>query len=107
MSCKVIEHQTLHLSCANVRHSSRREFWKKVPRHCPTAVQRITYPVSHSHSLTQGRDSSYLSNAGWSSPVARWAHNPKVVGSNPTPATNQPIEDRRLRRSRLPSLFDC
>ena len=25
--------------------------------------------------------------AGWSSPVARWAHNPKVVGSNPTPAT--------------------
>jgi hypothetical protein len=28
-------------------------------------------------------------NAGWSSPVARWAHNPKVVGSNPTPATNQ------------------
>ncbi len=25
--------------------------------------------------------------AGWSSPVARRAHNPKVVGSNPTPAT--------------------
>jgi hypothetical protein len=28
-------------------------------------------------------------NAGWSSPVARQAHNLKVVGSNPTPATNQ------------------
>ena len=27
-------------------------------------------------------------NAGWSSPVARQAHNLKVVGSNPTPATN-------------------
>jgi hypothetical protein len=27
------------------------------------------------------------SDAGWSSLVARWAHNPKVVGSNPTPAT--------------------
>jgi hypothetical protein len=27
-------------------------------------------------------------DAGWSSPVARWAHNPKVVGSNPAPATN-------------------
>ena len=27
-------------------------------------------------------------NAGWSSLVARRAHNPKVVGSNPTPATN-------------------
>ena len=26
--------------------------------------------------------------AGWSSPEARWAHNPKVVGSNPTPATS-------------------
>ena len=25
--------------------------------------------------------------AGWSSPVARRAHNPKVVGSNPAPAT--------------------
>ena len=27
--------------------------------------------------------------AGWSSLVARRAHNPKVVGSNPTPATNE------------------
>jgi hypothetical protein len=26
-------------------------------------------------------------DAGWSSPVARRAHNPKVVGSNPAPAT--------------------
>jgi hypothetical protein len=29
-----------------------------------------------------------VSGAGWSSPVARQAHNLKVVGSNPTPATN-------------------
>ena len=28
----------------------------------------------------------YYFIAGWSSPEARWAHNPKVVGSNPTPA---------------------
>ena len=27
--------------------------------------------------------------AGWSSSVARRAHNPKVVGSNPTPATKK------------------
>ena len=27
------------------------------------------------------------SDAGWSSLVARRAHNPKVVGSNPAPAT--------------------
>src|SRR5213594_798178 len=30
----------------------------------------------------------WRSVAGWSSPVARWAHNPKVGGSNPPPATN-------------------
>src|SRR6478752_4273718 len=30
----------------------------------------------------------YHHNAGWSSLVARWAHNPKVGGSNPPPATN-------------------
>ena len=29
-------------------------------------------------------------DAGWSSPVARRAHNPKVAGSNPVPA---PIEE--------------
>ena len=27
-------------------------------------------------------------DAGWSSLVARRAHNPEVVGSNPAPATN-------------------
>jgi hypothetical protein len=26
-------------------------------------------------------------DAGWSSLVARWAHNPEVAGSNPAPAT--------------------
>ena len=31
----------------------------------------------------------YHRSAGWSSLVARWAHNPKVGGSNPPPATNQ------------------
>ena len=30
----------------------------------------------------------HFGNAGWSSPVARQAHNLKVVGSNPTPATS-------------------
>ena len=31
--------------------------------------------------------------AGWSSLAARRAHNPKVVGSNPTPATNLEVID--------------
>ena len=34
-------------------------------------------------------------NAGWSSLVARRAHNPKVVGSNPAPAT---IYQKRVSR---------
>ena len=40
--------------------------------------------------------SKYFHRAGWSSLVARQAHNLKVVGSNPTPATT-------LR----PSEFQC
>ena len=31
---------------------------------------------------------SHFSDAGWSSLAARRAHNPKVVGSNPAPATS-------------------
>ena len=37
--------------------------------------------------------------AGWSSLVARWAHNPKVAGSNPAPATGDK-EDRRFLQKR-------
>ncbi len=39
-------------------------------------------------------------NAGWSSSVARWAHNPEVAGSNPVPATTG-----RPRRDSLRGLF--
>ena len=35
--------------------------------------------------------------AGWSSPVARQAHNLKVVGSNPTPATKKANKYNALR----------
>src|SRR5690349_11835888 len=47
-------------------------------------------------------------DAGWSSPVARQAHNLKVAGSNPAPATNQPpfgaafLLRRRLGMGRFP-----
>src|SRR4051794_31830688 len=41
-------------------------------------------PVSLHHNCI-----AVLTNdAGWSSPVARRAHNPKAAGSNPAPATN-------------------
>ena len=38
------------------------------------------------------------SDAGWSSLVARRAHNPKVVGSNPAPATNLFFQLERMIR---------
>ncbi len=40
---------------------------------------------------------TYLFVAGWSSLVARQAHNLKVVGSNPTPATNDIKPYRRSK----------
>ena len=40
--------------------------------------------------------SRYHQTAGWSSLVARWAHNPKVGGSNPPPATNGIIRLREI-----------
>jgi hypothetical protein len=44
----------------------------------------------------------FFSDAGWSSLAARRAHNPKVVGSNPTPATRQ---IKGLQRMRALTLF--
>ena len=48
---------------------------------------RLLKPASprQAHNLTK----QYApKDAGWSSPVARQAHNLKVAGSNPAPATN-------------------
>ena len=48
-------------------------------------------------------------DAGWSSPVARQAHNLKVVGSNPTPATKH-RKSRKIMRSMVAcsaALFLC
>ena len=43
----------------------------------------------------------YNACAGWSSLVARWAHNPKVAGSNPAPATTYPVTNRGLGHKSL------
>ena len=45
-------------------------------------MQKLTFQ-KHKNNI---RNNKYA--AGWSSLVARQAHNLKVVGSNPTPATN-------------------
>ncbi|MDT5223823.1 MAG: hypothetical protein QOG19_1230 [Mycobacterium sp.] len=39
-------------------------------------------------SCRSGLGNLAFTNAGWSSSVARWAHNPEVAGSNPVPATS-------------------
>ncbi len=43
----------------------------------------------------------HFSDAGWSSLVARRAHNPKVVGSNPAPATKFSRKDHSYEWSFL------
>src|SRR5882762_1284749 len=68
----------------------------------PIIIRAIT-PSDHSTrylSLRAPFDAAtqrcYDRNAGWSSLVARWAHNPKVGGSNPPPATNAIIRLRAI-----------
>jgi hypothetical protein len=52
------------------------------------------YPIGLSglfSSFDPAHPRCYHFPAGWSSLVARWAHNPKVGGSNPPPATKPPV----------------
>ena len=59
--------------------------WKSkilLPKHLfqnPPQSALVITPPSHYH--------AFLADAGWSSLAARRAHNPKVAGSNPAPAT--------------------
>ena len=53
--------------------------------HC---ICKITYKILDKHESVRYNNSTLKNNiAGWSSSVARRAHNPKAVGSNPAPAT--------------------
>ena len=74
------------------------------------ARQAPQIPLSPSFGARNGRRFG-LTVAGWSSPVARQAHNLKVVGSNPTPATNPAILSRKfnelwISRSSLKSVVN-
>ena len=46
-----------------------------------------------------------IGDAGWSSPVARQAHNLKVVGSNPTPATSRSRHSKARQSSWIGGLL--
>jgi hypothetical protein len=91
------------------RHSAKAPFWratespsKSIPpsrpafsldQIPPNALPRLpqlmtTATQEWAHEFDAPRIGCYHDNAGWSSLVARWAHNPKVGGSNPPPATN-------------------
>jgi hypothetical protein len=59
-------------------------------------------PPSAPAGLTLLHHNCYDFSAGWSSLVARWAHNPKVGGSNPPPATKWGCWPKRLV---TPSVF--
>ena len=59
----------------------------------PSPVEGIGLENREVVKAAQGFESLFLRHlfiAGWSSLVARWAHNPEVVGSNPAPATMVP-----------------
>src|SRR5438874_12350508 len=56
-----------------------------------TARTAIASPIQTVHSIGEGyiRALYWRRDAGWSSQVARRAHNPEVAGSNPAPATQK------------------
>ncbi len=62
---------------------------KKSPVHKFFLKKRLTdkgvHGIIYKHSARGQKQKTNI--AGWSSSVARRAHNPKVVGSNPAPAT--------------------
>ncbi|MEY9783039.1 hypothetical protein ABIA23_004441, partial [Sinorhizobium fredii] len=95
-----------HIGPAEYRAASKRPFClarlksQKQTRFCFAKLgpdkrfcqSKTTYDIL----LTQKSD-----NAGWSSPVARQAHNLKAAGSNPAPATNDPCETLVPSRTRV------
>ncbi len=60
------------------------------------SVVRIHFPPLENNLF------SLVIDAGWSSSEARRAHNPKVVGSNPTPATHAQIAQLVEQRTENP-----
>ena len=57
------------------------------PWYCVSRHGRVGRRQVFQHSPTTTPSTNKITHAGWSSPVARQAHNLKVTGSNPVPAT--------------------
>src|SRR5260370_42527235 len=63
----------------------------KTPNDCARYGFTDGFTIFHKSSCAVPKVGQYVARlkiAGWSSPVARQAHNLKVAGSNPAPATN-------------------
>src|SRR5215217_1017351 len=61
---------------------------------------------TRTHGLGFGGAKLARVDAGWSSPVARQAHNLKVTGSNPVPATTESEEPPKAKASGASSYLD-
>src|ERR1019366_1387997 len=66
--------------------SSRDSTWDGKPAPSPYLHKQLDVTRS-ANQFDPASPHCYDFCAGWSSLVARWAHNPKVGGSNPPPAT--------------------
>ena len=88
--------------------------WYCVSRRGRVGRRQVHQPPGQGSRPTPANPSLVLSacrsrhpDAGWSSPVARQAHNLKVAGSNPAPATNkQPAFERAFLLPRSWSGFE-
>ncbi len=56
---------------------------------CPHWNASCCFPKAQPRPVDLAPSGCYYDVAGWSSLVARWAHNPKVASSNLAPATNR------------------
>src|SRR5674536_117399 len=66
-----------------IRDRSARRHLRRAPELRSTLAPRAVCPGARASPRMRSTD------AGWSSSVARWAHNPEVAGSNPAPATRK------------------
>ena len=92
--------QTLRARQDFNRSSSALTFWPSISDSLHVNVQEFWALNGHltRWKLRKCSKRRSINDAGWSSLVARRAHNPKVVGSNPTPATKFKICKPGARR---------
>ena len=95
VACSTSALTDVESSCSLVtRRAARIADRTNMPRPTSTASTQTAIATSSTRGaygpcLRRTSRLSFRTDAGWSSPVARRAHNPKVAGSNPAPATQR------------------